>query len=371
MVLLYVVLTAGDGCELLIIAAKILLSTISGDLPKQGSYFTVAMAKRKKDGYSVGMEHADEQVVAGHEAWREIRLIEVDSRVPPVPGKSQARQWALVLDSRSIPCLLENRDDGGHLLVPPEEYERALYELNCYVRENAHWPPAPPQERPLFENTLATLSVLILLATFHNLTRIEASLTGISMPDWIALGNAQASKILDGQWWRLVTALTLHADWAHLSSNLAIGGIFVYFLCRELGSGLAWSLLLSAGTLGNLVNAWVQSPGHSSVGASTAVFGAVGILAALSLVRYRHQLRHRWPVPVAAALALLALLGTEGKNTDLGAHLFGFVYGGFLGLITEYLILRRGCPGPVLNALLALISVAVVVGAWWAALLHS
>ena len=176
------------------------------------------------------------------------------------------------------------------------------------------------------------------------------------------------AKILDGQWWRLVTALTLHADWVHLSSNLAIGGIFVIFLCRELGSGLAWSLLLSAGILGNLVNACVQEPGHSSVGASTAVFGAVGILASLSVVRYRHQLQRRWLLPVAAAMALLALLGTEGKNTDLGAHLFGFIYGSFLGLITEYLIGRRGCPGPMLNALLAMMSVAAVVGAWWAAI---
>ena len=327
------------------------------------------MAMREKDGYSVAMEHADEQAVAVQEVWREIRHSELDSRGPVLMSKPQARLWALVLDSRAVPCLIEARDDGWHLLVPPEQYERALFELGCYIRENANWPPLPPQGRPLFENTLATISVLIMLATFHNLTRLDISLPGLSMPDWVDLGNAQSAGILDGQWWRLVTALTLHADWAHLSSNLAIGGIFVIFLCRELGSGLAWSLLLSAGVLGNLVNACVQSPGHSSVGASTAVFGAVGILASLSLVRYRHQLQHRWPLPVAAALALLAILGTEGKNTDLGAHLFGFVYGSFLGLITEYLIGRRGVPGPVLNALLALLSIAVVVGAWWMAIL--
>lgn len=317
------------------------------------------------------MEHADEHTVAGNDDWREIRYDAVDGRPSGRMDSRLVRQLALVLDSRAIPCLIEARDGGMHLLVPPEQYERAIFELRCYVRENENWPPLTPQARPLFENTLATLSVLILLATFHNLTRLDILLPSVSLPDWVAIGSAQADKILDGQWWRLVTALTLHADWAHLSSNLAIGGIFVIFLCRELGSGLAWSLLLSAGVLGNLVNAYVQSPAHSSVGASTAVFGTVGILAALSLVRYRHQLRHRWPLPVAAALALLALLGTEGKNTDLGAHLFGFVYGGFLGLITEYLVGRHGRPGAVLNALLALLSVAVVVGAWWLALLQS
>lgn len=316
------------------------------------------------------MEHEAEHTSAGNDDWREIRCETFESGAPDGTRQRYARQWALVLDARSVPCLIEARDDGSHLLVPAEHYERALHELDCYLRENTDWPPVPPQARPLFENTLATFSILILLATFHNLTRLDLSLPGILAPDWVFLGNAQAAKILDGQWWRLVTALTLHADWAHLSSNLAIGGIFVIFLCRELGSGLAWSLLLSAGVLGNLVNACVQSPAHSSVGASTAVFGAVGILAALSLVRHRHQLQRRWPLPVAAALALLAILGTEGKNTDLGAHLFGFVYGGFLGLITEYLVGRRGNPGTVLNVLLALMSAAIVVGAWWMALLQ-
>lgn len=314
------------------------------------------------------MERADEHTLAGTDDWREIRCDDVDSGSSGMRNTGTVRQLALVLDSQAIPCLIEARDGGLHLLVPPEQYERAISELRCFVRENEQWPPLTPPARPLFENTLATLSVLILLATFHNLTHLDILLPGVSLPDWVAIGSAQADKILDGQWWRLVTALTLHADWAHLSSNLAIGGIFVIFLCRELGSGLAWSLLLSAGLLGNLVNACLQSPGHSSVGASTAVFGAVGILASLSLVRYRHQLQHRWPLPVAAALALLAILGTEGKNTDLGAHLFGFVYGGFLGLITEYLVGRHGRPGAVLNALLALLSVTVVVGAWWLAL---
>lgn len=317
------------------------------------------------------MEHLDEQAVAENDIWQEIQYGTLAAGGPSVRMTDRhVRQLALVLDSRAVPCLLETSEGALHLLVPPEQYERALYELRCYVRENEHWPPLSPEPRPLFENALTTISVLVLLATFHNLTLMEIPLPGVSTPDWVALGSGQAAKILEGQWWRLVTPLTLHADWAHLSSNLAIGGVLVIFLCSELGSGLAWSLILGAGVLGNLVNAGVQSSGHNSVGASTAVFGAVGILAALSLVRYRHQLQRRWPLPVAAALALLALLGTEGKNTDLGAHLFGFVYGGFLGLITEYLVGRHGRPGPLLNALLALICVAAVVGAWWMAIIQ-
>ena len=166
----------------------------------------------------------------------------------------------------------------------------------------------------------------------------------------------------------VITALTLHADWLHLLSNLAIGGVFVVYLCRDLGSGLAWTLLLTSGALGNLTNAYVQLRSHSSIGSSTAVFAAVGIQGAISVVRYRHHLRRRWPVPAAAALSLLVLLGTEGKNTDIGAHLFGFVFGFAFGLLTEFLLGILGRPRRMLNALLSVAAAAIVLGAWWAAI---
>jgi rhomboid protease GluP len=86
------------------------------------------------------------------------------------------------------------------------------------------------------------------------------------------------------------------------------------------------------------------------------------------MVRHQHLLQRRWILPVAAGIALLALLGTEGKNTDLGAHLFGFVYGFALGLIAEYLVGRHGRPGRGLNVLLAMASAMVVIAAWWVAL---
>jgi rhomboid protease GluP len=282
--------------------------------------------------------------------------------------KSQARSWALVLDSRSIPCCIESDGGGWLVLVPEHHLESARRELRLFEEANQNWPPALPATRHLIENTLPTVSVLILLAILHNLNLLGISLPDRGIIDLTELGAAHAEKILNGQWWLCVTALTLHADLIHLLSNLTIGGMFIILLCRELGSGLAWSLLLGSGALGNLLNALVQAPAHRSVGASTAVFGAVGILAAISMVRYRHHLLRRWFIPVAAGLALLALLGTEGKQTDLGAHLFGFGSGVLFGMAAEYLVGKYGRPGVILNILLAILSGGIVVAAWWSAL---
>ena len=293
----------------------------------------------------------------------------------PVPSgghtsltRQQARSWALVLDSRSIPCCIESGGAGWLLLVPEHQLDSARRELGLFEEANRNWPPPLPVARQLVENTLPTVSVLLLLATFHNLTLIGLSLPERGIIDLYELGAAHAASIREGQWWRLITALTLHAGPVHLLGNLTIGGTFIVLLCRELGSGLAWSLLLVSGTLGNLINAWVQSPDHRSVGASTAVFGAVGILAAIKLVQGRHHLQQRLFVPVAAGLALLAILGTEGKQTDLGAHLFGFGCGMLSGIAAEFIMAKYGRPGGVLNFLLALLSGTVVVAAWWAAI---
>lgn len=309
------------------------------------------------------MEPGEQHIGAGEQAW-----MPVNPGCGPPLSKRRARLWALVLDSRFIPCCIVPEGAGWQLLVPPDHHASACSELSLYEEKNRFWPPPLPVSGKLIENTLPTVSVLVLLATFHNLTLLGLSIPEHSIIDLHEIGAAHALKIREGQWWRLVTALTLHADLTHLLGNLMIGGVFIILLCRELGSGLAWSLLLSTGILGNLLNAWLQSPAHLSIGASTAVFGVVGLMAAISSVRYRHHLQRRWYIPISAGLSLLVILGTEGRNTDLGAHLFGFGFGTVLGFLTENYTGKFGRPGQLLNILLASASAGVVLLAWWSAI---
>lgn len=313
----------------------------------------------------------DENQDSEHQEWQTVIPAEIDACFSPGADESHIRVWALVLTARYIPSRVEYGGFGWNLLVPPELTSRALAELKSFEEENRNWPPPAPPYRPIQGNGLSTISVLFLLATFHNVSRLNSSLFGYSPPDWLYLGSAKVHLIHYGEWWRLITALTLHADWLHLLSNLTIGGFFVLLLCRDIGSGLGWALLLTAGSLGNWANAQVQLPTHSSVGASTAVFAAVGILAAINFVRHRSNSYGQWKLITAAALALLALLGTEGENTDLGAHLFGFLFGVGLGMVVEFLIARKGRPGARLNALLAMLSGLIVLLAWYAALVSS
>lgn len=281
---------------------------------------------------------------------------------------SQAEAWSLVLSARGVPHRLERAKQGWRILVPAFRLESAVWEIRCYEEENRVWPPKEDEAPPSQENTETTLWVLLVLMVFHGVTVGRLGANGEALR-WLELGSANAGRILQGEWWRLVTALTLHADWLHVFSNVFIGGPFVILLCRQLGSGAGWGLVLLSGILGNFLNVLVHGPPKSSIGASTSVFAAIGLLAGLQAVRRRRFTFRDIALPVAAALALLSLLGSGGERTDLGAHLFGLFAGLALGASTGLLVTAFGIPSPSVNRWLAAVTASVPVLAWIVALI--
>jgi membrane associated rhomboid family serine protease len=274
-------------------------------------------------------------------------------------NRREADEWAVVLAAAGIPHWLRQRLDGWALIVPPDDAATALQALAAYDQESAGegaLAPTPPA-RPL---TITGAVVALLLVGFFAITGPRAGRSA-----WFEQGSADAGRMMAGEWWRAVTALTLHADVPHLAGNAVALVVLMTAACWHLGPGLGAWLLLLAGAAGNLLTAAVHGGGHSSVGASTAVFAAVGILAAHRVVTPARVgaglgARKRWVV-VAAALALLAMLGT-GPHADVLAHLFGFAAGGGLGLLTA-LTRRHELSGPVQWLLLAGAGGAVA-GAW-------
>jgi len=130
--------------------------------------------------------------------------------------------------------------------------------------------------------------------------------------------------------------------------NAGASVVLVGAVSHQLGPGVGLCVLLLAGAGGNALTAVAHGTHHASVGASTAIFGAIGILAATRVVSRgrRPAARKLWMV-VAASLALLALLGTS-PGSDLLAHLFGLLLGGALGLAAALALprpLRPQCSG--------------------------
>ena len=266
---------------------------------------------------------------------------------------------ALVLRAVGIVSEIAHEGDS-YVLYVPMEYERdALDHLNAFTRENVKPPPRP---RPILHEgasggVLAYFLVLVAIAWL-------ASIDAFGQP-WFDAGRMQAGRVADGEVWRTVTALTLHLDVAHLLSNLGFGSLFGYFCGQLLGPGTAWAAILLGGALGNLATALVQSPAHRAVGASTAVFAALGLLATSSLRLHMttgQSWAYRWG-PLIAAVALLGFTGTGGERTDVTAHATGFLAGALLGLVAtriDPVVLKSRR----LQRVAALAAMTGVVGAW-------
>ncbi len=266
-------------------------------------------------------------------------------------NQEQANTFSLVLNSSGIGNRVVSSTDGFRIDVP-EPYVDSARDVICrYKAENPEPEPHASESRthPTF-NHFSGIAIALLLLSIH-----LAVVASSAPEDYLAVFGANARRIVDGEVYRCVTALVLHADAAHIAGNMAGVILFGGAVCGVAGSGAGWLMILASGIFGNLMNAFAYETGHLSVGASTAVFGAVGILCAFQAVNAARTGRgwKRTALAFGSGVALLAILGTSARS-DLGAHLFGF-FCGFLtgGAYRLWMGARLGIKGQVLCGVIA------------------
>jgi membrane associated rhomboid family serine protease len=254
---------------------------------------------------------------------------------------------ALVLVAVDIPSAVTFAGTGFILWVDQAHAPQALAHLRQYDSENRPPPPPPPPPR-LYPHAwvgclayaLCLVGVAFLISGAH--VRLDAFDTG----------DLHAASIRAGQLWRAWTALTLHVDGPHLAANLAVGVWFGYLAARQIGVGSAWLLIVTGAALANLTEGFFGAPGYRSVGASTAVFTALGLMSAYSWGE-RYQFPQGWARrwgPLVAGVALLGWMGSGGSseeepagvgNVDIYGHLAGFTVGIVLGAMAALPWCRR------------------------------
>lgn len=180
------------------------------------------------------------------------------------------------------------------------------------------------------------------------------SMGGIDQGVLLRLG-AKAPYILAGQWWRLVTAMFLHAGLLHIGMNMWCL-VDLGPQVESLFSTTKFTVLyLVTGIAGFILSLWWRPLGVS-VGASGAIMGLIGILIGASFhhghlgKEYRSQL-WRWVIYIAIFGIIF--------NVDNAAHLGGLASGLVLGyLIPEGEPTTR--PSENLWNALAVLSVLVI-----------
>jgi len=251
-------------------------------------------------------------------------------------------------------------ETGWAVVVAERDEARARASLAAYDEENR-----PEVKAPVAAIGRASIgvgvAVSVLLLAFFVVTGSRAA--GAA---WFEHGSASAALILQGEVWRAVTALTLHADLAHVLGNAVACLVLIPPVSQALGVGTGLWVLLLAGAVGNTLTAVVHGPPHDSVGASTMTFGAIGVLAGHALIaRWRAPTtgRRAWVI-IVASLVLLAMLGTA-EGADILGHVFGLLAGALLGLAVP--LIRPRAFTETAEWALAGAALAVVVACWWIA----
>jgi rhomboid protease GluP len=243
---------------------------------------------------------------------------------------------ALVLVAVGIACEVEF-DDGYVVLVEAALREQALRQLWLYEQERAQRPaplPATPAPHPGgWRGSLVYALVLLIVPMALAQGWVPANLYDLGVMD--------PERLRAGEWWRALTALTLHWDATHLLGNLAAGTLLGISAGQVWGSARAWLLIVAAAALANFCEGMLDLGQYVSAGASTAVFAALGLIAAHAWHTRNQRTRtlRDW-VPLIAGVALLGMFGAGSQDpaapvtdpTNVLSHALGFATGALLGV---------------------------------------
>jgi membrane associated rhomboid family serine protease len=262
--------------------------------------------------------------------------------------------------------VVDDERGGVALLVEDSQVERARAELAAADRA-----ASTTHEPRLRGGARAGIPIAIALLLGHLALHFVPAARRAAI---YAAGELDSAQVRAGEVERVVTALFLHADFAHVVGDALATAIFVSAVGDFIGPGLALLFCVAAGVAGNLFAVLID-PGHLAIGFSTATFGALGLVAVLGFVaRYHDRIaRKRAWLTLGAGVSLLALLGA-GERSDLLAHLAGLGAGALLGASISP-TLRRG-HGALLDrglvqALAVALTIVVVLAAALAARAHA
>jgi rhomboid protease GluP len=278
----------------------------------------------------------------------------------PVRSHRQAMDWSLVLVSQGIESTIVQAEDGNGwgLLVSEQDFGTALRTIRQYRLENRGWPWQQAVFKPGFLFDWGSLACALLTCLFYWLS---------ARTDMQSAGLMDGAAVSHGQWWRLFTAMWLHADLAHLATNATIGLVLLGLAMGRYGTGVGLLAAYLTGAVGNLAAGLISLQTHRSLGASGLEMGSLGLLAVQSFSLWRetqHAMKYILRGICGGVMLFVLLALTPG--TDVMAHLAGFASGVLLGALLS--LIPEVSQKPKTNLFCGFLFALLVVVPWWLAL---
>lgn len=165
----------------------------------------------------------------------------------------------------------------------------------------------------------------------------ENPMLGPPVEVMIDFGAQQGGYVInEGQWWRLVTAMFVHAGVVHLACNVYVQWQVCGFLSALWGR-FSWLLIyFFSGIFGNIYSV-IESPNAVGVGSSGGLMGVLAAWAVFIVITWnlvpedQKSERNKQLCSLIVNIIIVIAIG-QLKFVDGYAHLGGLIQGALLGL---------------------------------------
>jgi len=268
--------------------------------------------------------------------------------------------WSLVLASQGIEHRIDHDETSGWTLtVAAANHHAALTHIRQYRLENRYW----RWRRPVFQPGLYFDWASVIWAAGIMIFYLWSQHCDLHGP-----GMMTGTALADGEWWRLFTAIWLHADPAHLAMNAVFGIVFLGLAMGSYGPGVGLLAAYLAGAAGNLAGSWIHGPTLHGLGSSGMVMGALGLLTCPPLILPKGKKAIAYKLlggGLLAGVLIFVMTGVDPKS-DVIAHLGGFVTGWLLGALLA--LNPKITRAPRANLAAGMAFCLLVIVPWWLAL---
>jgi membrane associated rhomboid family serine protease len=210
-------------------------------------------------------------------------------------------------------------------LTDPDQVRR----LVGAIRERAARTVARPRLRgSSWRRTPATIGLVLVNVVIFGAMELFGRGSGDS-GTLIRAGASLTHAVHAGEYWRLASAMFLHANWLHLAVNVFMLHFLGRFFEQLVGGVRFFVVYFLAGVAGNLAS-YLWRSGPVSVGASSSIFGILGgalVVLLLSRGKVPESWRRSMIFVLALVIGLNFLPGLDIKVIDNFAHLGGLVGG--------------------------------------------
>src|SRR3954464_6404730 len=195
---------------------------------------------------------------------------------------------------------------------------------------------APRTQQPaIWQQAPVTTGIVAICVVVYIAMSVTGSFVAPTRADILRWGGTGPEILLQGQWWRLVTAVFVHIGFIHIASNMYVFWGLGMIAERLLGRWNFLATYLLTGIAGNVLSLLLK-PNIIGAGASGAIFGLAGVLIAV-LQFGRLSVPNERLKPLKQQVVRLALInlviGAVVPAINNVAHLGGLIYGLLLGLL--------------------------------------